>query len=148
MKIRLATPQDVQRVGDWLTVQATLDQLDLGPTLPGGTLLYMVETSAGKPVGWIDLHSIDTVNRKAEIGGALPDPEGAGFSYRATRQVLKEAFALGFHRISARTLTTNTQVKRLLNLSGFTLEGVERDALLRSGRWVDVEVYAKLNERG
>lgn len=148
MMLRPVTPADAPLLQTWLSDKALLELVDLGPPcIDQPFQIYIVENASGKAVGWADLHNIDVSNGKAEMGGAIPDPAGRGLSYRAAKELLRVAFdEVGLHRIVARTLSDNTQAKRLLRLLGFEMEGVERDSIYRSGRWLDVEVYSKLAE--
>ncbi|MFA7375818.1 MAG: GNAT family protein, partial [Methanothrix soehngenii] len=50
-------------------------------------------------------------------------------------------------RIFAEPYTTNAASARVLENSGFTLEGVIRASVFKEGRILDQNLYAKLNKR-
>jgi len=50
------------------------------------------------------------------------------------------------HRIFAEPYTANTASARVLEKSGFTIEGVIRASVFKDGRILDQYIYAKLNK--
>jgi len=100
-------------------------------------------------IGSIGLMPGDDVNRfTAELGYWLAEPFwGKGIMTKAIRALSEYAFEeLGLHRIFAEPYTTNAASARVLEKSGFTLEGVIRAAVFKDGRILDQYLYAKLNK--
>jgi len=84
----------------------------------------------------------------AELGYWLAEPFwGKGIMTKATRVLSEYAFEeLGLLRIFAKTYTTNTASIRMLEKSGFSLEGVLRASVFKDGRILDQCIYSKLNK--
>jgi len=91
----------------------------------------------------------DDVHRfTAELGYWLAEPFwGNGIMTDAVRALSEYAFKeLGIQRIFAEPYTTNAASARVLEKSGFSLEGVIRAAVFKDGRMLDQYLYAKLNK--
>lgn len=84
-------------------------------------------------LGTVGLHSISIPHRSAEVAYDLqPDAWGQGFATAACRAVVAWAMAQGLYRIQATVLVGNRASVRVLERSGFELEG-----RLRGCRWVE-----------
>jgi len=81
---------------------------------------------------------------EAEIGfWLLPEHWGKGI----IGQVMPDALTYGFkeldlHRIEAVVEAGNDASGRVLRRHGFTHEGALREAELKGGRWIDLEMWA------
>ena len=65
-----------------------------------------------------------------------PASRGRGVGRAATDAVVAHAFTgLGLHRVWLHTLIGNTTAERLYASAGFADEGLEREAILRAGRF-------------
>ncbi len=70
---------------------------------------------------------------------------GRGYATEAAEAVLAHAFgALGLHRVQATHLTRNPASCRVMEKLGMRVEGVERDQVLKHGRFEDLELHAIL----
>ena len=101
----------------------------------------------GDVAGLVNLESVDWTNRSAETGVALLPGEhrGHGVASAAMRLLLAFAFReMCLHRIQARIQAGNTASLHLFESLGFQKEGTLREAVLRSGRRVDLLVYSLL----
>lgn len=98
-------------------------------------------------VGNISLRDIDPVHRSAELGILLGDPDvrGQGIALEACQAVVHHAFtALNLHRINCGTISSNQAMISVARKLGFRQEGIQREALFKGGRYVDVIVYGLL----
>jgi len=97
-------------------------------------------------LGTVGLHSISIPHRSAEVAYDLhPDAWGRGIATAACRAVVAWAMAQGLYRLQATVLVGNQASVRVLERSGFELEGH-----LRAYRWVeglarDALIYSRLN---
>lgn len=110
---------------------------------------YFAVASDDEAIGSIGLMPGDDVHRfTAELGYWLAEPFwGNGIMTKAVRAVSEYAFEeLGLHRIFAEPYTTNAASAKVLEKSGFTLEGIIRAAVFKEGRVLDQYLYAKLNK--
>jgi RimJ/RimL family protein N-acetyltransferase len=70
---------------------------------------------------------------------------GSGYATEAARRLVLHAVTeLGLHRVQARHMVRNPASGRVLAKAGMRLEGVQRDAFFRWGRFEDVALYAIL----
>jgi len=114
------------------------------------TITYFAIASDQEAIGSIGLMPGDDVHRfTAELGYWLAEPFwGNGIMTKAVRALSEYAFReLGLLRIFAEPYTTNAASARVLENSGFALEGVIRASVLKDGRILDQYLYAKLDER-
>ncbi len=110
---------------------------------------YFAVASDDVAIGSIALLPGDDVHRfTAELGYWLAEPFwGKGIMTDAVRALSEYAFnELGIHCIFAEPYTTNAASARVLEKSGFYLEGVIRAAVFKDGRMLDQYLYAKLNK--
>ncbi|HNU40673.1 MAG TPA: GNAT family protein [Methanothrix sp.] len=110
---------------------------------------YFAIASDDEAIGSIALMPVDDVHRfTAELGYWLAEPFwGNGIMTDAVRALSDYAFnELGIQRIFAEPYTTNAASARVLEKSGFSLEGVIRAAVFKDGRMLDQYLYAKLNK--
>ena len=87
--------------------------------------------------------------RQAELGWVLdPAYEGHGYATEAVRALLRLCFTdLGLHRVEAGCFAANEPSWRLMERVGMRRESVTRkDALHRSGEWMDGMAYGILAE--
>jgi diamine N-acetyltransferase len=98
-------------------------------------------------VGNAVLFNIEWTNRNAGLGIFLGDKSywNQGFGTEALALLLQHGFdTLNLHRIHLRVYATNPRARRSYEKAGFTLEGTEREALFRGGRYVDVHLMGIL----
>lgn len=102
-----------------------------------GYAFGIVLKETNRVIGIVDLFRIDWKNKNAEIGYWLGKKYwGRGLTTEAVKLALKFAFEnLKLHRIYARLFEENIGSRRVLEKSGFKLEGVLRENRYRYGRW-------------
>lgn len=89
------------------------------------------------------------VGVQAELGWVIsPDHAGQGFGTEAARELVRICFEdLGLRRVTAECFVDNEASWRLMETVGFRREAhTVRDALHRSGRWLDGYAYGLLAE--
>jgi RimJ/RimL family protein N-acetyltransferase len=125
--------------------------LEMLPHLPAlaarGRLLPMIAVDArdGKIVGGGTLHHFDAERSIIEIGyWVLPDARRRRFGTRIARLLAEHAFALGIERVAAYVNVGNLASERVLELAGFTREGVVRSMPVPSGARVDKTLFSLL----
>lgn len=107
----------------------------------------MIAKDKGVHVGNITLQKIDAANKSAEYAIILGDKEywGRGIAAEASKLLIEFGFKdLGLHRIWCGTSVANIPMQKLAERSGFTKEGVRREAMLKNGEFVDVIEYGVL----
>lgn len=100
-------------------------------------------------VGNISLQNINWIDRRAEIAFILGEKEnhGKGVMFRAGQLLIEHAFnELNLHRVYCGTLATNLGMKKLAIKLGMTEEGVRKEVVYKSGRYIDVVEYGLINE--
>lgn len=100
-------------------------------------------------VGWVSLSQIDHENRSAcHHGIVIGDKyyrEGTAM-FEAMLLSMDYAFAhLQLHRLYGSCMAEHKVSPHMLNALGFTLEGKQRDAVYRNGRYYDILIYAMLS---
>jgi len=99
----------------------------------------------GKAIGGIGLHPQSDISRKnAELGYWLAEPFwGKGIITKAISQITEYGFkTFDITRIYARPFGTNIASQRVLEKSGFILEGRFKNALFKNNEYLDELIYA------
>jgi RimJ/RimL family protein N-acetyltransferase len=102
---------------------------------------------SGEPIGTIGLHDVDMKHGTAEVGIAIGDPRrwSQGLGADAMRAVLDFAFGnLRLDRIALQVYDYNLRARRSYEKVGFVHEGVQREALYRNGKRVDIHLMSVL----
>lgn len=100
-------------------------------------------------IGSGGLFEVDGKNRSAMFGIAIADPgaRGRGYGGEATELILRYGFdELNLHRIFLNAFAFNGRAIASYRRSGFGIEGVNRDAVFRDGRYHDMVVMAILED--
>ncbi len=107
------------------------------------TCLILTAFCGGFPSGLWKLFNIDWQNRRAEVGWDIyKEYRGRGLGKRLVESGV--AFCddvLNLHRLRAEILVTNEASKKCALAAGFELEGVEKEAILKKGKYVDNLMY-------
>ena len=106
--------------------------------------LFAIEIN-GQAAGGIGIHpQQDVYKRNAELGYWLAEPYwGQGIISSAIRQIVDYAFAnFDIDRIFARPFGTNLRSQRVLEKTGFTIEGRFKKTIFKNGEYLDELVYA------
>ena len=101
----------------------------------------------GKIIGDIALQDINYKNRSCSIGMGLSKLEyrNKGYGKEAVKILLDYGFSnMGLERITANTLEINISAQKLLEKTGFKLEGKERKAIYFGGKKYDRYNYGLL----
>ncbi|HID86791.1 MAG TPA: N-acetyltransferase [Anaerolineae bacterium] len=111
--------------------------------------IFAIETREGVHIGNIGLHEIDWKNGHAELGIFIGEKEywGQGYGTDAILTLLDFAFnEMNLHRVYLRVLAFNHRAIRCYEKCGFALEGTEREAVFRDGRYHDQLLMGILRE--
>ena len=100
----------------------------------------------GTLVGGVMFVHFDAKSGIGEIGCWLePSAEGRGLITRASRELIRWAFAeRGMSRIEWRTTTVNKRSSNVARRLGMSLDGVLRESYLFGGRRHDAEIWSLL----
>jgi RimJ/RimL family protein N-acetyltransferase len=112
-----------------------------------GRMLPMttVDAGAGGVVGGGTLHHLDAERSIVEIGyWVLPHARRRRVATRIARLLAEHAFGLGIERVAAYVNVGNVASERVLELAGFTREGVVRSMPVPSGTRVDKTLFSLL----
>jgi len=94
----------------------------------------------GKHIGWVDLKSIDRLNKHAELGIAIGDRSfwGKGYGLSAMKEMLDFGFSqLDLNKIWLRVEIDNEKAIKSYKRMGYIEEGILRQDRLRKGVFID-----------
>ena len=96
--------------------------------------------------GGIGLNNLDRDHKKAEIGfWLLPEFWGKGIIREAIPLICKHGFEkLGLHRIEAIIESENIASKKVISYSGFEHEGTMKECEFKNGKFISLDIYAKI----
>ena len=102
----------------------------------------------GDAVGSVGLHGHDPLGVSCEIGIFLAEEHWSeGYGTAASRLVTDYAFReLRYHRVMARVFEDNVGSTRIWEKLGFRHEGTFEESEFVDGEYVDVDVYAVLED--
>ncbi len=164
VKIRSLTRADIPMLVTWKNDPEIADLVRGGPintTLEAenrrydrgldehNTIRLIIETSWGKPIGFISLSDIDKDNHKAQLGMLIGEKEywDRGYGSDSLVTLLDHLFfKQGFNRIGLEVFAYNLRAKRLYEKTGFEVEGIQRQGLCRNGRYYDIFLMGILKE--
>jgi ribosomal-protein-alanine N-acetyltransferase len=94
------------------------------------------------------LNSLNKVHKKAEIGfWLLPEFWGKGIMTEALPLIYNYGFDnLGLHRIEGIVETENSNCKKAMAKLDFVHEGTMRECEIKNGRFISLDIYARLKE--
>ncbi len=95
------------------------------------------------------LNSLSKEHKKAEIGfWLLTDFWGQGIMTEAMPIICSYGFNdLGLHRIEGFVETNNKKCKNAMNKLNFQHEGTMRDCEIKNGKFISLDIYAKINDK-
>ncbi|MBN1261555.1 MAG: GNAT family N-acetyltransferase [Anaerolineae bacterium] len=112
-------------------------------------LHFVIETlDTGQPIGVVGLEDIDWLDRCAEFGIIVGEPEfwGLGYGSDALRVLLEVGFHwYNLHRIFLRVVAANQRAIRSYEKCGFHLEGRLREATFIDGTYHDLLIMSVLS---
>ncbi len=100
-------------------------------------------------IGYLFLMQMDWRNRHCLLGISIghPDYQGQGYGTDANKLALRYAFMeLNMHRVGLEVFGYNKRAIRSYEKLGFTLEGTQRQWLLRDGQWFDLHTMGILRD--
>ncbi len=139
--LRIPHPYSLEMAREWIgSLAGSFDHSEQ-------VVFAVVRATDHQLVGAVGL-VIDPDNRAAEMGYWIGKPYWSqGYCTEAARKVLDYGFEqLGLNRIFASTFRRNTASARVLQKLGMVLEGTARQAILKWGRYEDLEIYAMLED--
>lgn len=97
--------------------------------------------------GAVGLNSISSEHMKAEIGfWLLPEYWGLGIMKESMPLIVEYGFnRLGLHRIEGLVESENQNCKNAMAKLDFQYEGTMRDCEVKNGKYISLDIYAKLN---
>ena len=163
--LRLLKPEDAQELFEAVDrnrerLRAWMPWVD-GTRGPSDTLNFIRDTIQGQAkgdyqfaiiqegciVGVIGFVRSDTANKSAMIGYWNDEQaQGQGLITLSTQAILKIGYEeLGLNRIVIRAQPTNSKSCAVPERLGFTAEGLEKEAELLNGQFVDLKTYVLLH---
>lgn len=107
------------------------------------------EAESWKLIGSIGFFPIDHRNQSAEFGINIGEKSywNQGYGTEAVRLLCQYGFnTLNLHRIFLRVFETNPRAIRAYEKAGFVLEGRQRQAEFRNGKYIDTLVMSILRD--
>jgi len=100
----------------------------------------------GKVVGFLGLWKLGRYNEHvASLGVSVhPDFWGRGIGTRLMKSAIKTAGKKGLRRLEIETLSDNTAMRRVAEKTGFDLECIRKDRILKDGSYHDEATYFML----
>ncbi len=98
--------------------------------------------------GGCGLNNMNTQHHKAEIGyWLLPEFWGQGIIPEALTVAIEFGFTkFSLHRIEAIVETENSNSKKIMEKTGFEYEGTMKECEFKNGRFISLDMYARLNK--
>lgn len=98
--------------------------------------------------GAVGLYYLNKTHRKAEIGcWLLPLYWGKGLMQEAMVRMIQYGFNhLNLHRIEGLVESENINCKRALAKMDFIHEGTMKECEIKNGKWISLDIYARINE--
>lgn len=100
---------------------------------------YILTSEEGRRMGLVRLDEIDFINRSIRVGGDLRSSfRGQGHGQKMMELIKKYCFDyLNMNRLWLLVLETNEVALHIYKKSGFTIEGPQREAIFRDGKYMD-----------
>ncbi|GLQ24724.1 N-acetyltransferase [Algimonas ampicilliniresistens] len=111
--------------------------------------IFTIQDESEQPVGSCSLRNIDYIHRSAELQIRIGEDSarGKGLGSRAVRDLLDFGFKdLHLNRIFLHVFASNARARRVYEKTGFTTEGVLREAYFIAGEWEDSILMAMLRK--
>ena len=112
-------------------------------------LYCIIDKSTQKHIGNIQIRNINPNHLYGEMGYLLGEKEYSkkGIITKAAKEIIKIAFAeLKLHKLISTVYSKNIGSIRVLEKSGFILEGCERKVCLYENDWIDRFIYGLIND--
>ncbi|MFK8057262.1 MAG: GNAT family N-acetyltransferase [Saprospiraceae bacterium] len=147
----LSHPDVVKYYGiSYNTLEATKEQMTWFADLEkngNGIWWAVCSKEDGSFMGAGGLNDLSKKNKKTEIGfWLLPEHWGKGAMYETMPLIFNHAFdSIGLHRIEGFVESKNTNCKKAITKLGFTQEGSMVDCEVKNGKFISLDIYAKLS---
>lgn len=120
-----------------------IDRFFHGRLMSSESVAYAIELrDSGRLIGLTTFSNLDPDNGSVlfHISIGEPDAWGHGYGTEATTLMLGLAFErVGLHRVGLSVFSFNERAIRAYQKAGFTIEGREREAIVRDGRrWDEI----------
>lgn len=115
----------------------------------GAVVFAIVTLNEDRHIGNVSLLDIDWISRSANFAVLLGDREfwGRGLGYEAGKLVVEYGFQrLNLHRIYCGTSSHNVGMQKLAEKLHMVKEGIRRQAMYKSGEYVDILEYGLLRD--
>lgn len=148
----LSNPDIIEYYGvSYHTLEATKEQMKFFANLEAnGTGIWWAVCSLGNNTfyGAGGLNSLSKEHNKAEIGfWLLPDFWGQGIMKEAMPLICNYGFDnLGLHRIEGFVETENKNCKIAMAKLDFQHEGTLKECEIKNGKYISLDIYAKLKK--
>lgn len=113
------------------------------------SIVLVIETLEGKPIGIMGIDKIDWVNRTAITGALIGEKAywGKGFGTDAKMQLLNYAFnTLGLRKICSEVISFNGRSVAYSKKCGYIEEGRKRQQIFREGKCWDMVLLGVFKE--
>ena len=162
--LRPLEPEDAERFATWLNdARVTRTLMARGPITRAferewiervtrddkSLVCAIVRRRDDRHIGSTGLHQIDWQARSACFGISIGVPEmwGKGYGTETTRLIVDHAFrTLNLNRVWLDVHASNVGGRRAYEKAGFRVEGVQRQAVFREGRYSDLLLMGVLRE--
>jgi RimJ/RimL family protein N-acetyltransferase len=141
--ISIPHPYTEQHAQEWVRAHQ-------GDPLTIGKIVFVITLKpAGQIIGAVGLRAIDPEHNQAELGMWVGvEHWGRGYASEAVATLLQYGFEqLRLNRIYAHHMVRNPGSGRVLEKTGFTREGVQRQRVRKWGVYEDVVLLAVLREQ-
>jgi RimJ/RimL family protein N-acetyltransferase len=111
--------------------------------------VFAIETLDRELIGSVGLHTVNWVERKAELGIMIGEKQfwGKGYGSDSMREILRIAFEkMNLNRVYLRVFENNSRAVRVYQKCGFQQEGVLREDHYTGGRYYNTLVMALLKQ--
>lgn len=126
-----------------------LDYIDHAQKTKLELILAIVTSKNNLHIGNVALKQINHVSRNAEFAILIGDKDywGKGYSKKAGKLLCDHGFfELNLHRIHCGTFHTNIAMQKLAEYLGMREEGLRRQAVYKSGKYLDILEYGVLRD--
>jgi ribosomal-protein-alanine N-acetyltransferase len=150
--LSLSNPEVIKYYGiSYSSLQETKDQLKFYRDLEQNeTGIWWAICSLNNDVfyGAIGLNNRNLIHQNAEIGyWLMPQYWGKGIINETLPFVCNFGFnQLNLHRIVAMIESENIASKRTVEKIGFAYEGTMKECEMKNKNWIDLEIYAMINQ--
>lgn len=112
-------------------------------------LAICLNDGSNRMIGYVSINRISYIDRKAHWGGIVIDSDfQSDFDclIDSINLVLQHAFDdLNLHRLTGSCLSEHKASRSMMEMMGFTCEGVERESIYKNGEYHNIVLYSLLD---